>query len=38
MATALRRAKQNIEAGLRSAQRMQLELGQPLMAYGVALG
>lgn len=38
LADALRRAKQDIDAGLRSAQRMRLERGRELMQYGMALG
>ena len=38
LANALRRAKQNVDAGLRSGQDMQLELGKELTQYGVALG
>jgi len=38
LANALRRAKQNVDAGLRSAEEMQLEFGRGLIDYGVALG
>lgn len=38
LATALRRAKSNIDAGLRSFEEMQLEYGQSMTNYGIALG
>jgi 2-polyprenyl-6-methoxyphenol hydroxylase-like FAD-dependent oxidoreductase len=38
LANALRRARQNVDAGLRSAQDLQLDLGRGLSEYGQALG
>lgn len=38
LASALKRARQNIDAGLDSFQQMQLEYGRGLVDYGVALG
>ena len=38
LATALKRARQNVDAGLRSFEDTQLEYGRDLVGYGVALG
>jgi 2-polyprenyl-6-methoxyphenol hydroxylase-like FAD-dependent oxidoreductase len=38
LATALKRARQNIDAGLHGFEQMQLEYGRGLVSYGVALG
>jgi 2-polyprenyl-6-methoxyphenol hydroxylase-like FAD-dependent oxidoreductase len=38
LATALERARQNVDGGLRSFEEMQLEYGRDLTRYGVALG
>jgi 2-polyprenyl-6-methoxyphenol hydroxylase-like FAD-dependent oxidoreductase len=38
LATALKRAGQNVDAGLRSFEDMQLEYGRDFVGYGVALG
>ena len=38
LATALKRARQNVDAGLASFEEMQLEYGRGLVSYGVALG
>ena len=38
LATALKRARQNVDAGLRSFEDTQLEYGRDLVRYGVALG
>ena len=38
LATALKRARQNVDAGLGSFEKMQLEYGRDLVRYGVALG
>lgn len=38
LATALKSARQNVDAGLRSFEEMQLEYGRELVDYGVALG
>jgi 2-polyprenyl-6-methoxyphenol hydroxylase-like FAD-dependent oxidoreductase len=38
LATALKRARQNVDAGLRSFEDTQLEFGRDLVGYGVALG
>jgi 2-polyprenyl-6-methoxyphenol hydroxylase-like FAD-dependent oxidoreductase len=38
LATALKRARQNVDAGLRSFENTQLEYGRDLVGYGVALG
>ncbi len=38
LATALTRARQNVDAGLRSFEDTQLEYGRGLVGYGVALG
>ncbi|MFY9828022.1 MAG: hypothetical protein WAK69_05310 [Rhodoplanes sp.] len=38
LATALKRARQNVDAGLASFEEMQLEYGPHLVRYGIALG